>query len=114
MHELLISITNKNNEPGVKRQRKSSTILSLVKKKYDAAAIQCIIDDGHAFGMFRRPGMQQFLTTILPGYRGLLAHIFRKQMASLMLCDRTKKKMTFVGLEPTPPAILSSCPYQLD
>ena len=36
---------------------------------------------------------------------GLLAHIFREQVASLMLCDRTKKKMTFVGFEPTPPAI---------
>ena len=35
----------------------------------------------------------------------LLVHIFRGQVASLMLCDRTKKKMTFVGLEPTPPAI---------
>ena len=35
----------------------------------------------------------------------LLAHIFRGQVASLMLCDRTKKKMTVVGLEPTPPAI---------
>ena len=35
----------------------------------------------------------------------LLAHIFRGQVASLMLRDRTKKKMTFVGLEPTPPAI---------
>ncbi len=27
------------------------------------------------------------------------------QAVSLMLCDRTKKKMTFVGLEPTPSAI---------
>ena len=35
----------------------------------------------------------------------VLAHIFRGQVASLMLRDRTKKKMTFVGLEPTPPAI---------
>ena len=35
----------------------------------------------------------------------MLAHIFRGQVTPLMLCDRTKKKMAFVGLEPTPPAI---------
>ena len=46
--------------------------------------------------------------------RHLLAHIFRGQVASLMLCDRTKKKMTFVGLEPTPPAIRAVVLSQLD
>ena len=44
----------------------------------------------------------------------LLAHIFRGQVASLMLRDRTKKKMTFVGLEPTPPAIRAVVLSQLD
>ena len=44
----------------------------------------------------------------------LLAHIFRGHVASLMLRDRTKKKMTFVGLEPTPPAIRADVQSQLD
>ena len=44
----------------------------------------------------------------------LLADIFRGQVASLMLCDRTKKKMTFVGLEPTPSAIRAVVLSQLD
>ena len=44
----------------------------------------------------------------------VLAHIFRGQVMSLMLRDRTKKKMTFVGLEPTPPAIRPVVLSQLD
>ena len=40
-------------------------------------------------------------------FDAMLVHIFKVEAALLMLRDRTKKKTTFVGLEPTPPATLA-------
>ena len=58
----------------------------------------------NTFLLHHRMKVQNHKYFLNSGYR-LLAHIFRGQVASLMLCDRTKKKMTFVGLESTHPAI---------
>ncbi|CAF4600549.1 unnamed protein product, partial [Rotaria socialis] len=40
------------------------------KKALDTAAIQAIIEDTHAFNIFRKSGMQKFLSLATPGYRG--------------------------------------------
>ncbi|CAF4645497.1 unnamed protein product, partial [Rotaria socialis] len=40
------------------------------KKALDTAAIQAIIEDSHAFNIFRKSGMQKFLSLATPGYRG--------------------------------------------
>ena len=84
------------------------TVTDQCKRIFDIAAIEAIIEDSHSFNVFRKSGMQRFLSL------AVLAHIFRGQVASLMLCDRTKKKMTFAGLEPTPPAIRAVVLSQLD
>lgn len=40
------------------------------KKKFDEAAIRCIVRDGRPFGEFRREGMAAFLEVVTPGYFG--------------------------------------------
>jgi hypothetical protein len=40
------------------------------KKKFDEAAINCIIKDSRPFYDFRQPGMTAFLKTVVPGYEG--------------------------------------------
>ncbi|CAF1580448.1 unnamed protein product [Rotaria magnacalcarata] len=39
------------------------------KKALDTAAIQVILEDSHAFNIFRKSGMQKFLSLATPGYR---------------------------------------------
>ena len=49
---------------------KKNNISLHLKREYHTAAIQCILKDGLSFGIFRRDGMQHFLDTVKPGYRG--------------------------------------------
>ncbi|CAF1536778.1 unnamed protein product, partial [Rotaria magnacalcarata] len=39
------------------------------KQSLDAAAVEAIIQDSHAFNLFRKSGMQHFLSVATPGYR---------------------------------------------
>ena len=40
------------------------------KKEFDEAAVQAIVQDSHAFNLFRNTGMKKFLSVAVPGYRG--------------------------------------------
>ena len=40
------------------------------KRLLDSAAIEAIIKDSHAFNVFRKPGMQHFLSVAIPSYHG--------------------------------------------
>ena len=40
------------------------------KRKLHDAAIEAVIKDGLSFGIFRKPGMANFLNRIKPGYKG--------------------------------------------
>ncbi|CAF4058397.1 unnamed protein product, partial [Rotaria sordida] len=93
--------------PSQLQQRNSkkftSTIALLDKQRFDTAAIQCIVDDGHAFGIFRRPGMQKFLEIIIPGYHGPSRKTVRKHLDKLYQQHRTSlresmKKIPFIAL----------------
>ncbi|CAF3331156.1 unnamed protein product [Rotaria sp. Silwood2] len=62
------------------RHERKSTISPHLKQQLDAAAIECIVKDGLSFGTFRRAGMQHFLETIEPGYRGPTRQTVRKHL----------------------------------
>ncbi|CAF2388842.1 unnamed protein product [Rotaria sp. Silwood2] len=49
---------------------KEKSITFNQKQLLNAAAIEAIIRDSHAFNLFRKPGMQHFLSIAVPGYRG--------------------------------------------
>lgn len=82
--------------PGLRRKSKIAPIL---KKKLDLAAIQCILDDGHAFGMFRRPGMQQFLDVLLPGYHGPTRKTVKNHLRQLYKQHRSSLRDQFEKIE---------------
>ncbi|CAF4526457.1 unnamed protein product [Rotaria sp. Silwood2] len=93
--------------PSQLQQRNSkkftSTIALLDKRRFDAAAIEFIVDDGHALGIFRRSGMQKFLATIIPGYDGPSRKTVRKHLDKLYQHHRTSlrdsmKKIPFIAL----------------
>ncbi len=74
---------------------KKSPILPHLKKELDAAAIKCIVKDGLSFGTFRRDGMQEFLSTIKPGYRGPSRQTVRKHLDKLYQERRSFLKEKF-------------------
>ncbi|CAF3575228.1 unnamed protein product [Rotaria sp. Silwood2] len=47
------------------------------------AAINFIVRDGLSFGVFRQPGMCQFLETAIPGYIGPHRKTVRRKIAAL-------------------------------
>ncbi|CAF1477674.1 unnamed protein product, partial [Adineta steineri] len=53
-----------------RRPIKEETISPQRKKKLDAAAIDAIVQGGHAFNIFRKGGMKRFLSEAVAGYRG--------------------------------------------
>ena len=54
----------------MKQIRRKQTISTQYKNKLDTVAIAAIIEDAHSFNIFRKPGMQKFLSLAIPGYRG--------------------------------------------
>lgn len=60
------------------------------------AAISCIIRDGHSFGLFRQPGMSQFLATAVPGYRRPHRKTVKRNISSLYSLY-TKKLRSFLS-----------------
>lgn len=85
------------------RPNKSITIAPSVKQRFHEAAIQCIVDDGHSFGIFRRAGMQKFLATLVPGYRGPSRQTVRRNLDKLYQEHRnsireTLKTIPFIAL----------------
>ena len=77
------------------RPRKSTIITPLVKERFDEAAIKCIVDDGHSFRIFRRPGMQRFLVTIIPGYRWPSRKTVRRHLDKLYQQHRSSIREIF-------------------
>lgn len=53
------------------------------KKILDEAAIQAIIEDSHSFNIFRKPGMQKFLSLAVPKYRGPNRRTVVKRLRSM-------------------------------
>ena len=93
--------------PSQLQQRNSkkltSTIALLDRRRFDAAAIECIVDDGHTFGIFRRPGMQKFLATIIPGYHGpsrktARKHLDKSYQQHCISLRESMKKIPFIAL----------------
>lgn len=82
--------------PGLRRKGK---IAPMLKKKLDLAVIQCILDDGHAFGMFRRPGMLQFLDVLLPGYHGPTRKIVKNHLRQRYKQHRSSVRDQFEKIE---------------
>ncbi|CAF4459729.1 unnamed protein product, partial [Didymodactylos carnosus] len=91
MHQYLFPSQLKQRE---RHQRKPTIITHQVKQEFDAAAIQCIVDDGLAFGIFRRSGMQGFLATAVPGYRGPSRQTVRKTVHKLYQQRRSSLRQT--------------------
>ncbi len=82
---------------------KKAAILPHLKREFDSAAIECIVKDGLSFGSFRRAGMQHFLNTIKPGYRGPSRQTVRKRLDKMYQERRSSlkekfKKIPFVSL----------------
>ena len=59
------------------------TISTERKRELHDAAINCIVRDGLPFNTFRLPGMSQFLSTAVPGYKGPHRKTVRKRIAVL-------------------------------
>ncbi|CAF4746859.1 unnamed protein product, partial [Rotaria magnacalcarata] len=53
------------------------------KRELHTAAVNCILRDGLAFGVFRQPGMSQFLQIAVPGYVGPNRKIVRQKIAQI-------------------------------
>lgn len=64
---------------------KSGTPLITSERRRDlhTAAVNCIIRDGLPFGLFRQPGMTQFLKAAVPGYLGPHRKTVRRKIAAL-------------------------------
>ncbi len=77
------------------RPDKKAIILPFLKKELDTAAIECIVKDGLSFGTFRRDGMQHFLNTIKPGYRGPSRQTVRKRLDKMYQERRSALKEKF-------------------
>ncbi|CAF0817450.1 unnamed protein product [Rotaria sordida] len=74
---------------------KKASVLPHVKKQLDTAAIKCIVKDGLPFGTFRRPGMQNFLDVIKPGYHGPSRQTVRKNLDKMYQERRCSLKEKF-------------------
>ncbi|CAM4794435.1 unnamed protein product [Rotaria magnacalcarata] len=59
------------------------------KKILDEAAIQAIIDDSHSFNIFRKSGMQKFLSLAVPNYRGPNRRTVVKRLKSMYKARRS-------------------------
>lgn len=73
-----------------------------IRQLHDAA-VNCIIRDGHSFGLFRQPGMSQFLTTAVPGYRGPHRKTVKRNVSRLYALHTQKlrsflSKINFIAL----------------
>ncbi|CAF1303921.1 unnamed protein product [Rotaria sp. Silwood1] len=66
-----------------KKLPKEESIPDQRKKDLDTAAIQAIIEDSHSFNIFRKPGMQKFLSKAVPGYRGPNRRTVVKRLKSM-------------------------------
>lgn len=75
--------------------RRKTNVSPLLKRQLDQAAIQCIVDDGHAFGVFRRSGMQRFLEILMPGYHGPSRKTVRNHLDRLYKQHRAGLRETF-------------------
>jgi len=61
------------------------------KNDLNTAAIEAIVQDSHTFNLFRKPGMQKFLSLAVPGYRGptrqtvvkRLKHMYKKHRSTV-------------------------------
>lgn len=67
---------------GNSHQRRT-TITQQTKIHFNEAAVQSIIDDGHAFGISRRDGLYRFLSTVTTGYYGQSRTTVRRHFGKL-------------------------------
>ena len=69
------------------------------KKILDTAAIEAIIQDSHAFNLFRKPGIQRFLSLAVPTYRGPNWRTVVKRLKSMYGQHRstTREKLSVVS-----------------
>ncbi|CAF3642681.1 unnamed protein product [Rotaria sp. Silwood1] len=69
-------------------------VLSVVsperKRELHTAAVNCILRDGLALGVFRQPGMSQFLQIAVPGYAGPNGKTVRQKIAAIYSSYTTK------------------------
>ncbi|CAF3697558.1 unnamed protein product [Rotaria sp. Silwood1] len=60
------------------------------KRELHTAAVNCILRDGLALGVFRQPGMSQFLQIAVPGYAGPNGKTVRQKIAAIYSSYTTK------------------------
>ncbi|CAF1462295.1 unnamed protein product [Adineta ricciae] len=69
-----------------KSHRSSRMTISLEKRKrFDEAALNCIITDTRCWNDFKRPGMASFLSIVVPGYIGPSSRTVQRRLAKLYL-----------------------------
>ncbi|CAF3948484.1 unnamed protein product [Rotaria sp. Silwood1] len=73
------------------------------KLELHTAAVDCILRDGLAFGVFRQPGMRRFLQKAVPGYAGPNRKTVRQKIAKIYSSYTTKlrsvlSKVDFIAL----------------
>ncbi|CAF4922896.1 unnamed protein product, partial [Rotaria sp. Silwood1] len=72
----------------------AANLLSVVsperKRELHTAAVNCILRDGLALGVFRQPGMSQFLQIAVPGYAGPNGKTVRQKIAAIYSSYTTK------------------------
>jgi hypothetical protein len=65
------------------------------KKELDEAAVQAIIQDSHAFNLFRNTGMGHFLSVAVPGYSGPHRRTVVKRLQPLYKKQRLINRTNF-------------------
>ncbi|CAF3265381.1 unnamed protein product [Rotaria sp. Silwood2] len=73
------------------------------KRELHTAAVNCILRDGLAFGVFRQSGMKEFLQLAVPGYIGPHRKTVRRKIAEIYSSYTTKlrsvlSKVDFIAL----------------
>ncbi len=68
----------------------TTPISSERKEELYAAAVNCVVEDGLPFNVFRRPGMSKFLSTLMGGFRGPHRKTVRKRIGILYSLYRVK------------------------
>ena len=83
----------------MKNNPRTEEKISLQRKQaLDSAAIDAIIEDSHAFNLFRKKGMQQFLSIATPGYRGPSRRTIVKRLKPLYKRKRLNARQTLSNI----------------
>lgn len=83
----------------VSKVNETTTISTDRKKELIDAAVNCVVEDGLPFNIFRRSGMSNFLATAVPGFVGPHRKTVRKRIAALYSSHMNKLRSLLTQLD---------------